>query len=280
VVAQALDYATWIEALDADDVFRIYSRFKPAGDLAQDFQTKFGVDLDGDDFPSHHQIVIVAGSLDPSSERIVSYLGKRSVPINVLCFQVFEHGSELLLSRAWLRDPVESQLAAGTTASKSPQEPWNGEFYASFGTQGRSWDDARNYGFVSAGGGSWYSNTLKLLRPGDRIWVKAPGHGFVGVGRVKGLATPGRDFRVGINGEQKPASEVLKSEVYRSAFTGDPEKMEYFVPVDWAQTVPLENAIHEPGLFGSTNTVCAPKVAKWRLTIDRLKQAFSNYDAI
>ena len=34
--------------------------------------------------------------------------------------------------------------------------------------------------------GTWYSKPLKLLNVGDRIWVKAPGFGFVGVGRIKG----------------------------------------------------------------------------------------------
>ena len=33
VVAQAIDYATWVEALDAEAVARIYSRFKKAGTL-------------------------------------------------------------------------------------------------------------------------------------------------------------------------------------------------------------------------------------------------------
>ena len=37
VVAQAIDYATWIEALDAEAVTRIYSRFKKGGDLAAHF---------------------------------------------------------------------------------------------------------------------------------------------------------------------------------------------------------------------------------------------------
>ena len=108
VVAQAIDYATWVEALDAQAVVRIYSRFKKGGDLAKEFEARFGVELDTDVFPSQHQIVIVAASLDASSERIVSYLSKRSVAINVLCFQVFEHGAEKLLSRIWLHDPVES----------------------------------------------------------------------------------------------------------------------------------------------------------------------------
>jgi len=43
-----------------------------------------------------HEIVIVASSLDDSSERIVKYLSDRGVAINVLCFQVFTHGTEQL----------------------------------------------------------------------------------------------------------------------------------------------------------------------------------------
>lgn len=79
VVAQAIDYATWVEALDAEAVTRIYSRFKRGGDLAKDFEARFGVGLDTEVFPHQHQIVIVAASLDASSERIVSYLSKRLV---------------------------------------------------------------------------------------------------------------------------------------------------------------------------------------------------------
>ncbi len=143
----------------------------------------------------------------------------------------------------------------------------------------RSWPDAVRYGFVSAGGGSWYSKTLNLLKAGDRIWVKAPGHGFVGVGRVKGPPEPAPDFKIITDdGSQRPALDVLTSATYHREFVDDPDKMEYFVPVDWAQTVPLDKAVNEIGLFGNRNTVCAPKTPKWRHTIDRLKEAFRDYD--
>jgi hypothetical protein len=276
VVAQAIDYATWVEALDAEAVTRIYSRFKRSGDLAKDFEARFGVGLDTEVFPHQHQIVIVAASLDASSERIVSYLSKRSVAINVLCFEVFECGAEKLLSRAWLRDPAESQAASSATTSRSPSGPWNGEYYASFGGEGRSWEEAVKYGFISAGGGTWFTNTLKLLKPGDRIWVKIPRTGYVGVGRVTGFSTPQTEFSVNVDGKQVPASEVLAS----SHAPDDPEKMEHFVPIEWAETVPEDNAIDEPGLFGNRNTVCAPKVLAWQTTIDRLQRAFPKYDAV
>ena len=62
---------------------------------------------------------------------------------------------------------------------------WNGEYYVSFGgDENRDWSEAVQYGFISGGGGSWYSNTLSMLEPGARVWVNAPGTGYLGVGEV------------------------------------------------------------------------------------------------
>jgi hypothetical protein len=59
-----------------------------------------------------------------------------------------------LISRSWLLDPVMAQASAATTPA-GPVEPWNGELYSSFGhSESRSWDEAREYGFISAGGGT------------------------------------------------------------------------------------------------------------------------------
>jgi len=45
VVAQALDYASWIEKLTADDIVSIYNRFAPGRSLAADFRQCFGQEL-------------------------------------------------------------------------------------------------------------------------------------------------------------------------------------------------------------------------------------------
>ena len=90
VVAQALDYACWVEGLKGNDIAAIYARFAPGRDLAADFQDRFGQPLDEDTLNESHQIVIVATHLDESSERIVKYLGDKGIPINVLSFQVFD----------------------------------------------------------------------------------------------------------------------------------------------------------------------------------------------
>lgn len=209
----------------------------------------------------------------------MAYLNERDIPINVLCFQVFANGSEQLISRAWLLDPVHTQVNA-TTVPDREREPWNGEFYGSFGhSTSRSWAEAIKYGFFCAGGGAWYSNTLYLLTAGDRIWVRVPGSGFVGVGRVVGQPEPAASFRVTTPQGEKPVLEVVNEGHYHREFVSDKERCEYFVPVQWLQTVPIERAINEVGLFGNQNTVCKPTTPKWRTTVDRLKQSFPRFNA-
>lgn len=277
VVAQSLDYAGWVEKLREEEIAAIYGRFAPGRSLAADFRQRFGQPLDEETLNESHQIVIVAASLDDSTERIVAYLSDREIPINVLCFQVFTHGADQLLSRAWLLDPVRTQVMAATPAG--PNEPWNGEFYSSFGhSEARDWAEAVKYGFICGGGGAWYSRTLQLLNPGDRVWVKAPGYGFVGVGRVVGHSQPAGEFKLQTPGGDMPVLQVVQGGHYHRQSVNDPERCEYFVPVQWMQTVPLDQAVHEIGLFGNQNTVCKPTTPKWRTTVERLKVAFPNYD--
>ena len=279
VVAQALDYASWVQRLQSQDIFSIYSRFKSDADLAQDFYNKFGIILEDESLNQSHQIIIVASSLDAPTERIVSYLSNWDIPINVLCFQVFGPGGGQLLTRSWLLDPAETQVNAVNVSTSSDKEPWNGEYYCSFGeSKSRSWEDAVKYGFICAGGGSWYSNTLKLLEPGKRIWVNAVGSGYVGVGRITGIATPARAFLLDTTHGQELALDVLKNASYHSEFVDDDAKCEYFVSVEWLQTAPLAEAVKLAGLFGNQNTVCRPRAAKWQATTEYLKDKFPGWN--
>lgn len=278
VVAQALDYACWVEGLASEDIAAIYARFAPGRRLEDDFQNRFGQKLDEETLNDSHQIIVVAGSLDESSERIVGYLNARGIAINVLCFQVFQLGDQQLISRAWLIDPVETQTSAAVKTA-GPKEPWNGEFYVSFGEgNSRSWEDAVKYGFISAGGGPWYSRTLNLLSPNDRVWVKIPGSGFVGVGRVLGPPEAAANFKVQTADGERPVLEVATGGNYHRELANDPERSEYFVPVEWTQAVSEQHAVNDIGLFGNQNTVCQPKTPKWRHTVEVLKQRFPDFD--
>jgi hypothetical protein len=281
IVAQALDYAAWVDGLTADKISQIYQRFSKGGVLDEAFEQHFGTVLDEETLNESHQIILVAAELDDATERIIQYLNARDIAINVLFFQVFQHGAEQLLSRAWLIDPGETQANAVTAARTAhDREPWNGEFYVSFGeSDSRSWAEARQYGFISAGGGEWYCRTLKLLNDSDLIWVKAPGYGFVGVGRVTGPAVRESDFEFkSPDGTRIDSLQALASGSYHRQFRESPDDAEWFVPVRWLETVPVEKAFNEVGLFGNQNTVCQPTTPKWRHTVERLKTYFKNWD--
>lgn len=283
IVAQALDYASWVEQLTTEKIAQIYQRFSNGGNLDEAFQQHFGSELDEDTLNQSHQIIIVAAELDAATERIIGYLNARDIAINAVFFQVFQHGAEQLLSRAWLIDPGETQANMASTAKgKGEKEPWNGEYYVSFGDMNsRSWEDAREYGFISGGGGSWYSQTLKLLSPGDRVWVKIPKTGYVGVGRVTEAVRPINEFNVQTTPDgERPALDVLKHAEHYKPNADDPEKAEYFVRVVWLDAVPASKAVNEVGLFGNQNTVCQPTTPKWRHTVERLKTYFPNWEQL
>ncbi len=275
VISQILDYASWLVKLQFEEIAEIYSQFKSGetASLSEDFRNHFGYDLDKEAINNAHQLVVVASSVDPRTERIIGYLGDR-IPINMLSFEVFQHDDTKYMGRTWLLDPGKVQINA-STPPQSEQEAWNGEFYASFGHgKHRDWGEALEHGFISAGGGAWYSNTLNLLHKDARIWVKVPNYGFVGVGRVIGPRQSAIEFEI----DEKPALDVLTKADYHQD-KDDVEQMEYFVPIEWLDTVStIDNAVGKHGTFGNQNTVCKPVKPKWRTTVDQLKKDFPQYD--
>jgi len=56
--------------------------------------------------------------------------------------------------------------------------------------------------------------------------------------------------------------------------------VEYFVRVDWLDTVAESNAIDEVGYFGIQHTVCRPTTQKWRHTVEQLKTHFTKWDGV
>lgn len=141
------------------------------------------------------KMVIVAAKMDDSTERIIRYLRDNyEIDINILFFHVAALGSKRLISRAWFEEDVEEQRP-----NPKPIRKWNQEYYVSFGSGEQFWIDAQKYGFISAGGGTWYSNTLKLLSPGD--WGgNIPHMGYVGVGIVRKEAQQAKDVQFTVDG--------------------------------------------------------------------------------
>ncbi|MCK4873612.1 MAG: DUF91 domain-containing protein [Phycisphaerales bacterium] len=282
VVAQLLDYGSWVRGLEDDDIAGIFEgylrKYVPehvSTSLDEAFCEHFNASAMPEALNESHELVVVAGELDDSTERIINYLAEEyGVAINAVFFRFFRDGDHEYLSRAWLIDPGEVD---SKVERKREKLPWNGEFYASFGgDDNRDWEEARTHGFLSAGGGAWYSRSLSLLEPGGRVWVNIPGGvGYVGVGVVKDEAVPIDEFRVEDgNGKMVPITSLpLKAARHRTQ-AEDVDKAEHFVRVEWVHTVPLAEAIREKGFFGNQNSAARPRAKKWHHTVERLKQRF------
>lgn len=280
VVAQLLDYASWIKNLTDDEIASIFKNYikkyhpdRNGISLDETFLKCFKLKDMPEELNETHQLVVVASNLDESTERIVSYLSEEhNVPINAVFFRVFKDGEREYLSSMWFIDPtLPPPIIVG-----EEKEPWNGEFYVSYGheMEGRRWEDAKKYGYVSGGGGTWYTKTLNMLEIGKRIWVNVPGQGYVGVGIVDGPVVKVDEFEIEDNGSMRLLTEddVNGKGIFRDQ--GDEEKTEYLVKVMWIKTLELNQAIKEKGFFGNQNTVCKPVTKKWQHTVERLKKRF------
>ena len=270
VVAQALDYGSWVKDLDYEYLSGIFETYRPGDSFDNAQQTAFG--QLPEEVNNVHHLVIVASELDASTERIVGYLTDFEIPINVVFFRYFEDGDHEYLARSWLVDPSENE--ARTTRK---QRPWNGrDFYVSFGEGEhgrRRWEDAVRYGFVSGGGDPWYSRTLSALQPGHRVFVHIPQIGYVGVGRVIDPVEPVTQFRVQVDGQEVP---ILEAPLLNAENLGDrrddPDRCEYFVRIKWEKTHPRTEAFWEAGLFANQNTAARLRDTS---TIRRLEEHFS-----
>lgn len=155
VVAQALDYGSWVKSLDFDSIAAICSEYSGGIRLEELFADRFGASIPEAINQDHH-LVVVASELDSSTERIVGYLSGLGVPVNVVFFRHFVDDGRSYLVRSWLIAPSEAEVNV-KSGTKRGKEPWNGtDFYVSFGEPRRDWDDARQFGFVSGGGKRWY----------------------------------------------------------------------------------------------------------------------------
>lgn len=285
IVAQALDYGSYVRTIQADEVRRIFADYQrdyfpgvPARTIEESFAVRFAGQPIPDELNASHELVIVASSLDAATERIVAYLADEyGVRINAVFFHVFNDQGREYLTRAWLRDADAPGAAASPAPAAHERVPFNGEYYVNFGEgDHRRWEDAVRFGFVSAGHGPKYRDAIRRLERGNRIWVNVPGGtGYVGVGIVEEPAVPVRDFMVNdAEGRSVPILEAGIACTDMGKDADDPELSEYVARIRWLKTVPLSQAVREPGLFGNQNCVAEPKDPKWPYTIDRLKQKF------
>jgi hypothetical protein len=267
VVAQALEYAAWAATLDQDQVRQIHNEYRPDSELEVRAAELFG--FTPEELGVQHEITVVASEVDEHVHRVVEYLQDAGVPVNVALFSYFADGDRAYLARAWLVEPTET-VATPRVPTITRKEPWNGrDWYVSFGNEPgvRDWTDATRFGFVSAGGGDWYSRTLGALTEGARVFACVPKLGYVGVGTVTGPAAQADQMTLEEDGVPVPFLSLPLSAAYKHP-NGEPE---FVAPVTWLRTRPLSEAIWQKGMFANQNSACK---LRSRFTLERLAAAF------
>lgn len=228
--------------------------------LPRDFNASYGDKTFHEKLPHYFGQNVLAQSLNPTAyENNPTFLAllKRSglpfkpYPGGFIAASIDERQGlyRLVCEQVW--SPGRLGLDGGTAPGSSR------DFYVSFGHgESRSWEDARRYGYVSAGHGRWYTQSLQALKTGDRVFACIPGKGYVGVGLVAETVKPLSTLDVTVDGTTVALRRAPLSAPGVWHDLGDPEMEEYGVRVDWIATLDVSEAIWRPGMFANQNTAC------------------------
>lgn len=251
IVAQTLDYASWVRKLSGPKIIELY-RYKNGRELAADYLDRYEEPLP-ETLNGSHKLYLVAASLDPATRRIVEYLSETGgISINTAFFQTFKVGDVEILAADWLLDPDE----VSERAEERVRAPWTGYWFVNVGPDPNiNWDENVRYGYVGAGGGAFYSQRLFNLKPGDRFYAyrKRSGiRGYVGLGEV--LEEAKLPSEANVDGKPFLELDIAKADFERNK--DDPALANYVVPVRWLKTVRETDAKRFKGAFANQNIVC------------------------
>jgi hypothetical protein len=263
IVAQVLDYASWVCRLTTSDVHKL-TLSKNGRSLADLYREKFGKSLP-ETLNATHQMIVVASEVDEATKRIIEYLSEQhSVGINASFFNIFEHeGKEWLATDALLeQDEVTDR------ATRKSRGPWTGYYYVTGGAEEmRPWEDMRKHGFITASGGKWYSDGLSRLSIGDEVFYYQVNNGNLGYGVVTSERQPAEEF---VLADGRALTKALPKP-YLTEFADDPDRRAYAVGIDWKKTFDRSNAKTFQGIFANQNTACKLYSQE---TVDFLIEAF------
>ena len=271
VVAQVLDYASWVSQLNYKRIDEIAGDYNSKS-LSEIFVEQFHTALP-EKINSNHSMVIVASELDESTERILQYLAnEHDININAVFFNYFKTDDRELLGRAWLMNPelVEEKTKARNKA------PWSGFWYFNVGDgETRTWEDNVKYSFICAGQGKWYSDALKRFSIGDHFFAYMKDHGYVGYGKILSEPVMIKDFKVNVNGREEYLLDQQLKASNPQKNKDDPELSNYAMKVEWIKTFERDNARTYIGIFANQNVVCKLRDEQ---TVEFLKNEFGLSD--
>jgi len=267
---QAVRYAAMVSAMtfgQAVEAFANYLRATESQDDARERLLGFlGWDEPDDElFAQDVRIILVSADFSKEVTTSVLWLNDHDVDIRCVRLKPYKLGDRVVIDAEQiipLKEAEEFQVHVReknererSARRRRLEEPWTGYWYVNVSDgQHRCWEDCQRYGFVTAGQGAKYSDPLKNLTPGDKIYVYQKGKGYVGYGMVDGPARMAKDFVVAAQG--KALFDLPLAQPGIKSNSDDPERSEWVVPVRWHKTVDVKEARRFDGAFANQNVVC------------------------
>jgi hypothetical protein len=218
-------------------------------------------------------MLIVATDTDDATKRIVNHLTQRyGVDINVVALSYYTVGEQELLACIWAVDPAELEDRVDSRSSEGVgdvERPWTGLWHFNVGAhEGRSWDDERRYGFLSAGGGPKWRDEISRLSVGDHVYAYINGAGYCGGGTVASPAVRADRFKS--PGASVPLRDLPLDSDKWFKDADDDELAEYMVGIQWAKTVPADQGLRvSHALRGTVRKIYSSDLA------ERLRATFN-----
>lgn len=265
VVAQCIDYASWVCDLGFDEISDICLQY--TNKILSDAFSEYFDDPIPETINENHQMAIVAASLDDSTERIIQYLTeKHSININAVFFSTFEKDGQQIIGRSFFKDPEEIE----EKSSKGKRAAWTGYLFVNTGIteeNAREWTLNRKYNYISAGGGPRWIKAIKKLKANDKIFAYIKGAGYVGYGIVQEEAVPVNEF---LHEGRLFIDDLPDDHIWKHG-TVDNISGEWLVQVKWYKTFPQEQSKWLSNGFANQNVVCKLRDAR---TFEYIKKEF------
>jgi hypothetical protein len=275
---QAIRYAAMVSKLRFTQAVEAHSRYLGGADKEEQARGAILKFLEWDEpnekaFAQDVRIILVSAEFSKEITTSALWLNERELDIRCVRLRPYTLGDRVLLDIQQVLPLPEAEEYQVQIRKKAAEErlsstaPWSGLWYYNVG-QGneRSWEDMRKYSFIAAGGGRNYSDFLKKLATGDRVFAYVKQEGYVGFGIVAAPSVPVREFMVN-------NAPILKLPLqgHLGHDSDDLDKCEYLVAMEWRKTLPCGEAEIFPRAFANQNIVCK---LRQPATIDFLRKIF------
>ena len=258
---QAIKYASFCSNFLSDEIFQHFARYLVSSEYEAQKKIEEFIAVDIENLNQSQRIILVSNKFN--SEIISAVLWLRDFGVNVQCVRLAPYVDsddelfikpDVIIPLPEAKDYIEKKEIK-LRRKDGGQIEWTGYWFVNVG-EGlcRTWEDNRKYGFIGAGQGKWYSDALKRLAVGDKIYAYMKGLGYVGFGEVTHKAVMIKDFIVP---EFDKSLLELELKAERPQKNSDDEDLsEWVVGVKWIKTVSKQHAKTFVGVFANQNVVC------------------------